>query len=218
MLTNEQKGILLDAIFDYSEKGSTTVVLEPVLEMAFNFIKEDLDINRKKYEAIVKRNRVNGLKGGRPKSPENPVGSLGTQGNPEKPKKADSVSVNVSDNVSDNVNENDSDKKVVTEVTSKNADTKERNIELIDYFREKLGSELDGTSRDNWRYCTHTYNKIKRMYPDKDTMKGVKVLIDVALADDFHSQNTTNFRYIFKNILKIIKSVAKSNSNLTIIS
>lgn len=95
MLTDDQVGRLIRAIFKYSEEG-VEPKLDQVSTMAFNFIKEDIDINKMKYDVIVERNRKNGAKGGRPKkpsrlnkNPRNPVGKSITQGKSQKPKKAD---------------------------------------------------------------------------------------------------------------------------------
>ena len=59
--------------------------LDPLESLAFAVMRGDIDRAKVKYEAIAERNRVNGMKGGRPKNPENPVGYLGTQENPENP-------------------------------------------------------------------------------------------------------------------------------------
>lgn len=45
---------------------------DPAVRMAFRFIRTALDENRVKYEARARKNRENGLLGGRPR---NPVGS-----------------------------------------------------------------------------------------------------------------------------------------------
>lgn len=87
-LTDEQVGILFRAILDY-EIDKKEPNFNGELKMAFRFIKKDLDLNSDKYTSICERNRMNGLKGGRPKNPKNPNGFLKTQDNPEKPKKAD---------------------------------------------------------------------------------------------------------------------------------
>jgi len=76
---------LLFAIFDYHKNGTFDVV-SPMVKMAMSFIKVNMDIDKKKYQNICKRNRDNGLRGGRPKEPKKPSGIFG---NPEKPKKAD---------------------------------------------------------------------------------------------------------------------------------
>ena len=116
-----------------------------------------------------------------------------------------------------NNNNNKNNKNIskdITKVDPKNKAIQSRNIELIEYFKEKLGTDLDGTG--NWRYCTHLYNKLKRNYPDKNTIEGVKLLIDTALQDEFHSQNTTGFKYLFNNMQKIIRQ-AKANNERNLI-
>lgn len=104
-LTNEQVGLLFRAIFDYEiEKKEPNFNGE--LKIAFRFIKKDLDLNADKYDNICERNRLNGLKGGRPKNPKNPDGFSKTQENPknpDEPKKADN------DNEYDNDDEYDYD-------------------------------------------------------------------------------------------------------------
>lgn len=113
LLTDEQAGKLLKAIFAYNQGNPFD--LDPVTKMAFSFIKAGLDRDNEKYQSILNRNKNNGLKGGRPKNqdlnqqenPNNPVGFLGTQNNPDEPKKAD----NDTDNENDNVSENETVKK-----------------------------------------------------------------------------------------------------------
>lgn len=62
LLTNEQKGILFDAFLEYSE-NQTIPELEPVLMMAFNFVAEDIDINRQKWEDMTEVRSEAGKKG-----------------------------------------------------------------------------------------------------------------------------------------------------------
>lgn len=83
--------------------------------------------------------------------------------------------------------------------------------ELTAYLQEKMGKTLDGTIKDNRRYCYNLIRKIKKDYPDKDPIKAIKVLIDLALADDFHSINATSFKYIYYNTQKIITLYQQKN-------
>lgn len=116
LLTQEQKAELIDAIFDYDIDGIESA-RDPLVQMAFSFIKADFKINNTKYDNIVHRNQTNGLKGGRPKGsfkekPKEPSGLSGLSEEPsglsEKPKKPKKpYSVNVSVNDSDSVNENE---------------------------------------------------------------------------------------------------------------
>ncbi len=67
--------------------GETVEGLKPLAQLAFSFIKQDLDRSNSNYQKIIERNRENGKKGGRPKktqdNPENPPGFLKTRRNPD---------------------------------------------------------------------------------------------------------------------------------------
>jgi hypothetical protein len=65
-LTNEQKGELLDAFFKHHLKESFKIT-DPMVKMAFSFFKQTFIRDDEKYKEKVKKNRENGLKGGRPK-------------------------------------------------------------------------------------------------------------------------------------------------------
>ena len=67
MLSMEERGELITAIFDYAEHGRTEEQLSPCAELAFSFIADVLDLDRADYEARCEQNRENGKKGGRPK-------------------------------------------------------------------------------------------------------------------------------------------------------
>lgn len=107
MLTLEQKGMLLDMIFEYVASGKI-VDAEPIVKMAFTFIKSQLDRDNEKYQQVCERNRINGKLGGRPKkqmdnsktqkNTKNPSGYLENLGEPKKPY---------------NDNEDDNDKKYI---------------------------------------------------------------------------------------------------------
>ncbi len=74
LLTDEQAGKLLKAIFKFN--AGNVPELDPVVQMAFSFIKSNLERDNGKYASIIERNKNNGLKGGRPKI-------LETQNNPK---------------------------------------------------------------------------------------------------------------------------------------
>jgi len=120
-LTVEEAGNLIKHFCDYV----TDLNPEPVdrmTELLFDPIKDTLKRDLKKWQQIAERNKINGLKGGRPENPpepkitqNNPVGFSGEKNNPEKPVKVNvSVTGNVTDKVSGNEFEVDS-----TEVSTK---------------------------------------------------------------------------------------------------
>lgn len=95
-LTDKQLGRLFRAIFLYQIDGSTQVDAD--IQMAFSFFKNQMDIDKGKYQKVVERNKLNGSKGGRPSKRENPGETPKPQitqktqsvfWEPKKPKKAD---------------------------------------------------------------------------------------------------------------------------------
>lgn len=84
--------------------------------------------------------------------------------------------------------------------------------ELKEYLQEKVGT-LDGTNKDNGRYCYLLINKMKKDYPQHDPVKSIKLFIDKGLQDKFHGPNITSFKYLYYNTKKIIGSISKSKSN-----
>ena len=65
MLSLEQRGQLLTAIFAYSA-GEELPDMDQVTQMCFGFIKTSLDANAERYQAKCAKNRENGSRGGRP--------------------------------------------------------------------------------------------------------------------------------------------------------
>lgn len=170
-LTNEQLGRLFKAIFEFNINGIEEV--EPDIQIAFVFIKNQINIDSKKYEEQCKKNAENGAKGGRPKKAnalkENPTKPNGFENNPEKPngflenptkpKKAD----NENDNDNDNDNENDNDINNIlssSDETSDESEEEKRKAQekrrkraelyknIIDYLNKKIGS--------SYKYSTKT--------------------------------------------------------------
>jgi len=105
-LTDEQSGKLFKHILNYVN-DLNPVLNDLLLEIAFEPIKQNLKRDLKKYLNVCERNKLNGLKGGRPKNPsepKKPSGLIGNPKNPSKPKKAD----------------NDNDNEIVNEYVNKN--------------------------------------------------------------------------------------------------
>ena len=66
LLSVEERGRLITAIFDYSFEGKACSDLSPAANMAFMFIKDQVDRDREKYEKVCEQRRKNGALGGRP--------------------------------------------------------------------------------------------------------------------------------------------------------
>lgn len=152
-LSFEDKGMLFDAIFQYSmhrnEPSNTSRIF-----MAFQFFKNQIDQDCKKYEKIVERNQKNGKKGGRPESedqPKNPVGSL-------EAKKADTVTVTVTDTVTDTETETDKNKDVAVATIQQRKDDFYKT--LVPYV-EKYGKEMVREFFEYWVEISKNGKKLR---------------------------------------------------------
>lgn len=59
MLTIEQRGLLITALFDYHIEQKVPEMEDPVVKMAFSFIAEQMDYERSEYEKKCEQNRRN---------------------------------------------------------------------------------------------------------------------------------------------------------------
>lgn len=99
MLTDEEAGKLIKAIFEYENTG-TIPKLDKSLQLAFIPIKSSLDRNKEKYEKVVERNKKNIEKRWQK---ENTKNTSGKSGRKENTKNTDN------DNERDNDNEHERD-------------------------------------------------------------------------------------------------------------
>lgn len=67
MLDMEQRGELLTAILLYAS-GEDLPQLDPVVAMAFSFIRAKIDREKKKYSETIEKRKAGGSRGGRPKN------------------------------------------------------------------------------------------------------------------------------------------------------
>ena len=108
-LSDKQLGRLFRAIFKYQLGEEVTV--EEDIEMAFEFFKNQFEIDELKYQGIVERNRNNGRKVGNGKNSETvkqkPSGSQTGHSTPNNPVGAKQASGGLNDNDNENDNEND---------------------------------------------------------------------------------------------------------------
>lgn len=108
---------------------------------------------------------------------------------------------------------------LVKEKTVKEYGNSDINI-CIGYLKEKLGSSLDGSEKENRQYCYNLLRKLKKDYPEVKEIDSVKLLIDTAHQDKFHATQATGFKYLFYNTQKIAQSfkrdygIGESNSDI----
>lgn len=80
---------IYEAIIEYALTGEIPAGMKPIASAAFKFVKERIDSDAERYNALCERNRINGSKSkGRPKIREIEK----TQENPTKPKKPSGLS------------------------------------------------------------------------------------------------------------------------------
>lgn len=103
-LSDKQLGRLFRAIFKYQLGEEVTV--EEDIEMAFEFFKNQFEIDELKYQGIVERNRNNGRKGGNDKNSETvkskSSGGQTSHSTPNNPVGAKRASGGLNDNENDN--------------------------------------------------------------------------------------------------------------------
>lgn len=130
-LPDEVRLEIYESIIEYATTGNLQG-LKPMANIAFNFIKLDIDKDIEKWLSIVERNKSNGSKGGRPvvenpKQPKEPTKPTGLFGNPKKPTKADND--NEYDSVGDDVGDDDSESK--KKETSPIGESKKDELSLV---------------------------------------------------------------------------------------
>ena len=88
LLTDAELGRLIRDVNNYVKNGVLPQYTKEdrVLNMAFSFMKTNIDIETEKYIKKCEKNRENGRRGGRPRNPEKPNGF---EENPQETKKAD---------------------------------------------------------------------------------------------------------------------------------
>jgi hypothetical protein len=126
-LSNEDKAAIFTNMFNY-HTGTELVAMSDIAEMFFSRVVEVFEYNIYNYQDVVKKNRKNGRKGGRPikKTQNNPTV---ISENPNNLKDRDIVNVNVKGidipNATDITNSNATDitNSNATEITKPNATT-----------------------------------------------------------------------------------------------
>lgn len=157
--SDEEKGQLLDAIFQYNS-GENLRKLSPVCQVAFNFMKSQFDRDNSKYKAIIERNKNNGKKGGRPPKEQNPEESKkpsGLIGMPEEPKKADTDTV--TDTATDKKENNKKKTNVfippalfeIQKYFSENGYSNEAAEKAFKYYDSANWKDSNGKQVNNWK-------------------------------------------------------------------
>jgi len=158
-LTDENLGKLFRAMFEYH--NDRVLKLEPEIQMALNFIKNQFELDQRKWEKKVAAQMANGKKGGRPKSSgaidsveEKPNQTHGYFKNPTKPKKAEKGKGKEKEKEKVNIDIKRATPRKLAKLEINNIENKE---DLIDLWENKYS--------DTWKQDS----KIREMYKKKLT-------------------------------------------------
>ena len=147
MLTDEEAGQLIKAIFEYEDTGQT-VTLDRSLQIAFLPIKNVLDRNKEKYEKVVERNKKNIEKRWNKEDTKNTTGKNGipkNTKNTDNDNEHDNDNDNEHDNDNDNEHDNDNDNEHDNDKKEKNKKRKT----FDDVFSENhFSNDLENTIKD----------------------------------------------------------------------
>lgn len=61
LLNDSQRGQLLTAILEYAHYGAAPIFNDPLLDMAWSFVKSDLDRDGERYKDTVQKKRISGI-------------------------------------------------------------------------------------------------------------------------------------------------------------
>ena len=84
--------------------------------------------------------------------------------------------------------------------------------ELTAYLKERVGGTLDGTIAGNRHHCSNLLKKLRKDYPGKDAVAGVKLLIDAAQSHDRHRAKGKGFWYYYyatQELIELARARAK---------
>jgi len=107
-LSDKQAGVLFKMLFNYVENGANAGSTDERVDMAFEFIKMDLDAFSESYQKKVETNKENGKRGGNPnfvKGKSNPY--YKEKDNPNITEDNRTLPKITEDNPNDNDNDND---------------------------------------------------------------------------------------------------------------
>ena len=108
LLSDQELGRLIRDVNNYVKNGVLPQYSKEdrVLNMAFSFMKTNIDIETEKYIKKCEKNKENGKRGGRPRNPEK---VNGFEENPTKAKKADTDTDTTTDTDTDTTTDTDTD-------------------------------------------------------------------------------------------------------------
>lgn len=132
------------ALIDYSE-SAIIPELDGITQMAFSFIRSQMDRDNEKYESRVAANRENGKKGGRPKKPK------GNEENPKNPTVLEETERNPKNPIKSN------DKDINT--LSAKPDRTETIHKVVQYLNDKAGKHFKASTENTKKHINARLNE-----------------------------------------------------------
>ena len=170
-LTDTQAGQLAKHLFRYVN-DTDPETKDPIVNIAFTPIKQQLKRDLVKYEERAERSRSNGSKGGRPLKTEEPSGFSGLS---EEPRKPDTVNVN---DIKKKRNTNVFQRPTIEQV-KEYCDQRGNKIDpaaFIDHYNSN-GWKVGRNSMKDWRAAVHTW---ERNGFESKTVGGIPATPDMA--------------------------------------
>lgn len=199
-LSDKQLGRLFRAIFMYHL--GEVVSVEEDIEMAFEFFKNQFEIDESKYQGVVERNRGNGRKGGAPKGNKNAA----SEGNEKQPKQPTGLKTTQTTQNKPNDNDNDKDNDIKKE--SPNGDKKEADASSCSQTNDDYQKFQDWLTRKA-PYCSNIKNfpsqitetefmKLKEKYTGKQIAETIEQI-----------ENRKDLRKRYTNLYRTVLNWAK---------
>ena len=217
-MTTEDKAQLFDAILLYNN-DQPVLELSYVVKVVFSKMKNFFDEQNQKYEEkIVKRNKENGAKGGRPPS-KKPKKPTGLKWNPDKPK--ETLTDTDTDNSLSNERENNSNELLELDINStsllNNNTGTWQNLkkfwnqeinEILEMVASINEGAMDGTQARNRQFANNLLKKIKAMpkvASGEITWQSVlEMVITLNKDDEYHATKLTSPENIYRNFGSLV--------------
>lgn len=224
-LNDEQVGKLFRAIAAY--QNGKEIEVDTLTKIAMVPFKNQFERDEQAYNHTIERNKLNGIKGGRPKNPNNPSGSfdnpnnpLGfseTHSNPLKPKKPDS------DSDSDSKNDSKSKNNKINNSSAKaEVDTTSFLNSYNKFLKHRTGVEEQFSIAGRTalkKIRAYFRPMVEKKHPtatpeiiEAETLKSFEwVLANFEKWDSFH-QKQLKLEQINSNLINIISSIKNGNT------
>ena len=205
-LSDKQAGVLFKMLFNYVENGANAGSTDERVDMAFEFIKMDLDAFSESYQKKVEANKENGKRGGNPnfvKGKSNPY--YKGKDNPNITEDNQTLPKITEDNPNDNVNDNDND----NDDKDTSAITDEKKYYSSDNGVIKSISELKRDYLNDENLCNAIIKNLKIV--DKNMLsERLEVFNQHLELQGERLKEVRDYRSHFKNWLKKSQEVAKN--------